>query len=440
MMKKRLSPTLLLLIFSLLCTTTSGQTSAPAQSPSGPLAPSASSGPADIIAILRKARKFSTFIGLLKSTQMDSEINSELKKKSNAGFTIFAPTDSAFLDLKTATLKSFTDDQKAALTKFHMINSFLTISQFQTMSNPLHTSAMVNMTTGLVNTTVDSTVYSDGQLAVYEIPQVLLSQGILSPQAPAPAPLPPKPKKATPLNSHAPSTSTTVSVDSSGATGLPHSPPIVVSTGVAQFSERPASTFIGLLKSTQMDAEINSELKKKSNAVFTIFAPTDSAFSDLKTSTLNSFADDQKAALTKFHIINSFLTISQFQTVSNPLHTSANGNTKEFPLNVIGNGTQVNMTTGLVNTTVDSAVYSDGQLAVYEIPQVLLSQVILRTQAPAPAPLPPKPKKVTPLNSQAPSRSTTSAVDSSDGTALPHHAPIVVSIGVAVLAALRLCL
>ena len=203
---------------------------------------------------------------------------------------------------------------------------------------------------------------------------------------------------------------------------------------------RKFSTFIGLLKSTQMDAEINSELKKKSIAGFTIFAPTDSAFSDLKTGTLNSFTDNQKAALTKFHIINSFLTISQFQTVSNPLHTSANGNTKEFPLNVIGNGTQVNMTTGLVNTPVDSTVYSDGQLAVYEIPQVLLSQGILRTQAPAPAPLPPKPKKVTPLNSQAPSRSTTSAVDSSDGTALPHHAPIVVSIGVAVLAALRLCL
>ncbi|KAL6336396.1 hypothetical protein AAG906_014568 [Vitis piasezkii] len=109
MMMKLLSPTLLLLIFSLLCTTTSGQPSAPAQapsgstttsgqsssppapSPSGPLAPSASSGPADIIAILRKTRKFSTFIGLLKSTQMDSEINSELKKKSNAGFTIFLP-------------------------------------------------------------------------------------------------------------------------------------------------------------------------------------------------------------------------------------------------------------------------------------------------------------------------------------------------------------
>ncbi|XP_010653712.1 fasciclin-like arabinogalactan protein 11 [Vitis vinifera] len=159
-----------------------------------------------------------------------------------------------------------------------------------------------------------------------------------------------------------------------------------------------------------------------------------------KAGTLNSFIDQQKLALTQFHIVHSFFTVPQFQTVSNPLHTEAGENSAEFPLNVIGNGTQVNMTTGLVNTTVDSTVYSDGQLAVYEIPQVLLSQGILRTQAPAPAPLPQKPKKVTPLNSQAPSTSTTSAVDSSDGTALPNHATIVVSIGVAVLAALRLCL
>ena len=257
MMQRLLSPTLLLLILFVLCTTTYGQSLAPAAGPSGATttsgqssSPSSSpSGPTDINAILGKAGKFTTFTGLLKSTQMDSQINSELQKKSNPGFTIFAPTDSAFSDLKTGTLNSYTDEQKAALTKFHVLHSFLTISQFQTVSNPLHTEAaanteefplnvigngtQVNITTGLVNTTVDSIVYSDGQLAVYEISQVLLAQGILRPQAPAPAPLPAKPKKATPLNSHAPSTSTTVSVDSSGATGTLHYAPLVVSIGVA---------------------------------------------------------------------------------------------------------------------------------------------------------------------------------------------------------------
>ncbi|XP_034695042.1 fasciclin-like arabinogalactan protein 11 [Vitis riparia] len=259
MMKQLLSPALLLLIFFLLCATTSGQSSAPATAPSGPTtvsgqssppapATSGPSGPPDIISVLQKASKFTTFIGLLKSSQVDVLINTQLKK-SNQGFTVFAPTDSAFSDLKTGTLNSFTDQQKAALTKFHVIPSFLTISQFQTVSNPIHTQAgentvefplnvigngtHVNMTTGLVNTTVDSTVYSDGQLAVYEIPQVLLSQGILSPQAPAPAPLAPKPKKAAPLNALAPTRSTTVSVDSSDATCLPHYAPTVVSIGVA---------------------------------------------------------------------------------------------------------------------------------------------------------------------------------------------------------------
>ena len=185
MMKQLLSPTLLLLIFFLLCATTSGQSSAPATAPSGPTtvsgqssppapATSGPSGPPDIISVLQKASKFTTFIGLLKSSQVDVLINTQLKK-SNQGFTVFAPTDSAFSDLKTGTLNSFTDQQKAALTKFHVIPSFLAISQFQTVSNPIHTQAgentvefplnvigngtHVNMTTGLVNTTVDSTVY-----------------------------------------------------------------------------------------------------------------------------------------------------------------------------------------------------------------------------------------------------------------------------------------
>ena len=98
------------------------------------------------------------------------------------------------------------------------------------------------------------------------------------------------------------------------------------------------------------------------------------------------------------------------------MHTAADGDTVAFPLNVISDGKQVNMTTGLVNTTVDSTVYSDGQLAVYEIGQVLLSEGVLGGQAPAPAPLPPKPKKDSPPTSQAPSRSTTVSVDSSGAT------------------------
>lgn len=45
------------------------------------------------------------------------------------------------------------------------------------------------------------------------------------------------------------------------------------------------------------------------------------------------------------------------------------GDFVESPMGVISNGTQVNMTTGIVNETADSKVYSDGQLAVYEFSQ-----------------------------------------------------------------------
>lgn len=177
-----------------------------------------------------------------------------------------------------------------------------------------------------------------------------------------------------------------------------------------------------------MDAEINTRLKK-SNQGITVFAPTDSAFSDLQTGTLNTFTDQQKTELARFHIIPSFISVSQFETVSNPVHTAVDGDSVRFPLNVVGNGTQVNMTTGIVNTTVDSTVYSDGQLAVYEIPQVLLSQGILRSQAPAPSPtLPPKPKKSTPLTSEAPSTPTTASVHASGAMSLPCSAPTAVAI------------
>ena len=245
MMKPFTPVVLILIMIFFLCTAISGQPSAPAAAPSGPSVPTGSSlGPPDITVILKKAGKFTTFIGLLKSTQVDDLINNQLK--SNLGFTIFAPTDTAFSDLESGTLNSFTEEQKTALTKFHIVPSFLTVSQFQTVSNPVNTVAgdsaefplnvvsngtQVNITTGLVNTTVDSTVYSDGQLAVYEIPDVLLSQGVVKPLAEAP--LSPKPEKASSPTAYAPSKSTGASAASSDAMCLLHYAPTVASVGVA---------------------------------------------------------------------------------------------------------------------------------------------------------------------------------------------------------------
>ncbi|KAL6011095.1 Fasciclin-like arabinogalactan protein 12 [Asimina triloba] len=164
------------------------------------------------------------------------------------------------------------------------------------------------------------------------------------------------------------------------------------------------TTLIRLFKSTGIADRINGELDDSSNGM-TIFAPTDSAFSSLKSGTLNGLSDQQKSELIQFHIIPNFVPLNQFQTVSNPISTQAGGTGKyEFPLNITTDGTSVNITTGINNASVGSTVYTDGQLAVYQVDKVLLPLNIFGPQPPAPAPAPAILKK--------PSRSSD---DSSDG-------------------------
>lgn len=72
----------------------------------------------------------------------------------------------------------------------------------------------MNITTGIVNTSIASTVYSDSQLAVYKLDQVLLPLEIFGPPAPAAAPAPNKSKKKESSIAESPSGTS----DSSGAT------------------------------------------------------------------------------------------------------------------------------------------------------------------------------------------------------------------------------
>ncbi|XP_059431058.1 fasciclin-like arabinogalactan protein 12 [Corylus avellana] len=214
----------ILLVFLFHCITTSAQPAAapakpadaPAQLPANPPvqpakapaqpanAPAQSAlipvqkGPTDVTKILKKAGGYSVFIRLLKSTGVAGQLFGELND-TNIGFTIFAPTDSAFSDLKGGTLNSLSDLQKTQLIQFHILNTIVTLSNFQTLSNPVPTEAgdvgengfplnittagnQVNISTGLVNTTVGGTVYSDDQLAIYQVSKVLLPVNIFSPK------------------------------------------------------------------------------------------------------------------------------------------------------------------------------------------------------------------------------------------------------------------
>lgn len=169
------------------------------------------------------------------------------------------------------------------------------------------------------------------------------------------------------------------------------------------------NTFLSLLKSTQVGMQLQNQLNNSQQGV-TIFAPSDAAFAALKPGTLNAITDQDKIALLQYHALPSYYTFGQFQTVSNPVRTMASGNGGPFGVNVTAVGNSVNISTGLVNTPVNSAVYSQNPVAVYQVDKVLLPEEIFGVKPPAAAPAP---EAGAPISSPAVSPSGGSASGSS---------------------------
>ncbi|PHT38458.1 Fasciclin-like arabinogalactan protein 11 [Capsicum baccatum] len=192
--------------------------------------------------------------------------------------------------------------------------------------------------------------------------------GILA-QGPSPSPIPPPAQAAAPAPGPPGPTNVTKVLEKAGQ----------------------CSTFIRLLQTTQEIIQITS-LLNDSNSI-TIFVPTDNAFLNMKAGALNSFNDQQKSELIKFHVLPQYFSLSQFQTASNPVQTQAGGTSnREFPINITTNGNSVNITTGIVNASISNTIYIDSQLAIYQIDKVLLPLQFFVPPAPTPAPSPPKSK------------------------------------------------
>ncbi|CAL1403413.1 unnamed protein product [Linum trigynum] len=183
----------LLLLLPFLHRSSIALAQAPAPSPSP-------TGPTNVVKILKKAGEFKTFVRLLKTTQLDSNLNSQLGDTNN-GLTIFAPSDAAFTKLKTPG-RSLNRREKMQLVQFHIVPTFISRKQFETVSNPLKTHAgsgdrfllnvtvsgdSVNVKTGVINTTVSGTVYTDTHLAIYRVDDVLLPAAIFGPKEKSPA-------------------------------------------------------------------------------------------------------------------------------------------------------------------------------------------------------------------------------------------------------------
>ncbi|KAK4286461.1 hypothetical protein QN277_003015 [Acacia crassicarpa] len=146
------------------------------------------------------------------------------------------------------------------------------------------------------------------------------------------------------------------------------------------------SVLIRLLKTTQLINQINSELITTKSGGLTIFAPADSAFSQLKAGFLNSLDDNQKIELLQFHVLPNYVSSSNFDSLTNPVRTLAGDNPTRLQFNVTAYGNSVNISTGVTNTTVTGVVYSDKQLAIYQVDKVLLPLDFFQPKPPAPAP------------------------------------------------------
>lgn len=141
------------------------------------------------------------------------------------------------------------------------------------------------------------------------------------------------------------------------------------------------NTFISFLGRTQVGNQINNQVNN-SNDGMTVLAPTDNAFQNLPSGTLNRLTDQQQVQLVLFHVIPKFYGIDNLQTVSNPVRTQASGqNGGVFGLNFTGqpNQNQVNVTSGPVNTTIYNAIRKEFPLAVYQVDKVLLPQEFFET-------------------------------------------------------------
>ncbi|KAK7335469.1 hypothetical protein VNO80_27322 [Phaseolus coccineus] len=150
------------------------------------------------------------------------------------------------------------------------------------------------------------------------------------------------------------------------------------------------TTLIRLLNDSQQLTQIQSQLKSNSQG-FTLFAPTDNAFQNLKSGALNHLSDEQKVQLILYHVTPKYYSLADLLTVSNPVRTQASGSDGSWGLNFTGQGNQVNVSSGVVETQVNNALRQQFPLAVYQVDKVLLPEELFGEKSPA-APSPKSPK------------------------------------------------
>ena len=185
------------------------------------------------------------------------------------------------------------------------------------------------------------------------------------------------------------------------------------------------ATFIRLMKATQQDTQLNSQLNSSfgnNGGDYTVFAPTDNAFNNLKPGTLNSLTQQQQVSLVQGHVLPNFYSMDSFQTASNPVRTQASGRDGPYTLNITSDtNNQVNVSSGVVDVRINNALYNAKPLAVYSVDKVLLPNDLFGVKPPSSAP--PAPTKK-PAKGASVAEAPTGSADSAPSGAAPGGAGV----------------
>ncbi|XP_038887446.1 fasciclin-like arabinogalactan protein 13 [Benincasa hispida] len=184
---------LLLLPFALFSETLAQTPAPPARSPPGPI---------NITGILAQGGQFNTFIRLLNESRLIIQLDNQLNNSQGEGLTILAPTDNGFNALKSGALNGLDDQQKSQLLLYHVLPKFYTLTELQTVSNPVRTQAgdwglnftgqansnQVNVSTGIVTVPINNKLREQSPLSVFVVEQVLSPEELFGNHTAAPPP------------------------------------------------------------------------------------------------------------------------------------------------------------------------------------------------------------------------------------------------------------
>ncbi|KAK9221592.1 hypothetical protein WN944_010019 [Citrus x changshan-huyou] len=191
------------------------------------------------------------------------------------------------------------------------------------------------------------------------------------------------------------------------------------------------TTFIKLLISTQVANQIQSQINSSSEGM-TVFAPTDNAFNNLEKGLLNNLDNQKQVQLVLYHVTSKFYRQSDLLLVSNPVRTLASGQ-DVWGLNFTGQGNQVNVSSGVVETPINNVLRQNFPLAVYQVDKVLLPEELSAAKSPSAAPAPEGKKPTEGSNKKVPAASEPAPADDNTGAGARLNAGLGFVAGLALL-------